>query len=105
MFSIYQKVFIALFLLIVFAGRISVSAFPAPKLLKEISKSENQNSDKTESSEKQTQLEEKDKLSDLHIDKLSSIEFLYFHKLNKILFLNEFNLTHFHLQIPEQPPK
>ena len=106
MTSLYQRFFIVLILLTVFTGRIFISAMPLVKISKEIYKSDaNDDSEKSESSEKQNQLEEKDKPADLLFTGINNFDFGYFHNSDKGQFSGRFNLVHCHVQIPEQPPK
>jgi len=106
MTSLYQRFFIVLILLTVFTGRIFISAMPLVKISKEIYKNDaNDHSEKSESSEKQNQLEEKDKPSDLLFTGINNFDFGYLHDLDKGQFSDRFNLAHCHVQIPEQPPK
>ncbi|RDC54202.1 hypothetical protein DU508_23005 [Pedobacter chinensis] len=106
MASFYQKLFITLILLIAFTSRIVVYAMPLPKLTTEMIKEHpSENAEKSESSEKQNQLEEKIKLTDLFLDNASNVNFTYNHALKNNLYSGNFILTYCHLQVPEQPPK
>ena len=106
MSSLYRRFFIVLILLVAFAGRIAVYAFPSPKLAKEIiQKSTSDTAEKSESSEKQNQEQEKIKLADILLFGTSSIDFNYNNKLNVRIHSGNFLLIHSDLQVPEQPPK
>ncbi|MFD2286517.1 hypothetical protein GJU39_01140 [Pedobacter petrophilus] len=104
--ALYQRFFIVLILLTVFTGRIFIYAMPLPKATKEVLKTQNSDlSEKSESNEKQNQLEEKDKPSDLLFTPMSDLDFDGFYYSGNSRFPGTFNLTHCYLQIPEQPPK
>jgi hypothetical protein len=103
---LYQRFFIVLMLLTVFTGRIFIYAMPLPKATKEIFKNQTvDSSEKTESSEKQNQAEEKDKLADFLLTRMNDFDFIDLYHAKNNQFPGIFNLTHCYLQIPEQPPK
>ena len=103
MLALQQKLVIMLILLLAFAGRIAVASFPALKKPQEISKTIS--NEKSESSEKENQLEEKVKLADALIPSHISSHFRNSYQLKSNLFADSFNLTYCHLSIPGQPPK
>jgi len=106
MAPLYQRFFIILFLLLAFAGRIVVYANPVTQIAKEvIKKSSTDETDKSSSSEKQNQLEEKVKLTDLDLNKILKFEFSDFNMASQHLCSGNFLLAYCHLQVPEQPPK
>lgn|GEM_PF-1731371 len=103
---LYQRYFIVLLLLLAFAGRVAVYAIPVHKMSKElIQKSSSAESEKSESSEKQNQLEDKVKLADLHLNNITNFDFASSGNANQHSFAGNFLLAYCHLQIPEQPPK
>ncbi|TCD07133.1 hypothetical protein EZ449_15195 [Pedobacter frigidisoli] len=106
MASLYQRTFLVFILLIAFAGRVVIYAMPIEKLSNQVIKENGaEKSEKPESSEKENPLEEKVKLADLFIPSLSNFEFLKSSNSKRSSFTGIFDLTHCHLQIPEQPPK
>ncbi|WP_231427462.1 hypothetical protein [Pedobacter sp. Leaf250] len=106
MATLYQRFFILLILLLAFAGRSVVYAFPVQKVAKEIIHKSNSNeAEKSESSEKQNTLEEKVKLADLHLNKDLGFDFTKIDIINSHSFNGNFLLAYCHLQVPEQPPK
>ena len=83
-----------------------VYAIPVQKAAKEIIKKNTTNEEeKSESSEKQSNLEEKVKLADLHLNKDLGCDFTALTMANSNSFFGNFILTYCHLQVPEQPPK
>lgn len=98
-----QRFFIVLILLTVFTGRILIYAMPSVKTSREIYKEGH--TEKSESAEKQNQFEEKDKPADILFTGINNFDFDHGYDLKRNQFSCSFNLTHCHLQIPEQPPK
>jgi len=106
MTSFYQKLLITLILLIAFTGRIVVYAMPLPQLAKEMIKEQaSENNEKSESSDKQNQVEEKFKLTDLFLNSAANFDWIYNHAFKNDLYSGNFILTYCYLQVPEQPPK
>ncbi len=106
MAPLYQRYFIVLLLLLAFAGRVAVYAIPVQKMSKDlIQKNSSAESEKSESSEKQNQLEDKVKLADLHLNNITNFDFASSGNANQQSFSGNFLLAYCHLQIPEQPPK
>ncbi|RZK21636.1 MAG: hypothetical protein EOO86_00495 [Pedobacter sp.] len=104
--TLYQRFFIVLLLLLAFASRIVVYAIPVQKVAKEIIQKNTINeAEKSESSEKQNNLEEKVKLADLHLNKDLRYDFTTLPFYNTHSFSGSFILAYCHLQVPEQPPK
>lgn len=101
----YQRFFIILFLLLAFAGRIVVYATPVTQVAKEVIKKNSTDETDKSASEKQNQLEEKVKLTDLDLNKILNFEFSNFNTANQHSFSGNFILAYCHLQVPEQPPK
>jgi len=106
MSALYQKFFIAFILLTVFTGRMVIHALPPQKTNQELTKDHTTDpTEKSESSEKQNQLTEKDKHTDLLLSGLNHIYFVNLHNQDKSQISGIFTLVNCHLQIPEQPPK
>lgn len=103
--TLYQRFFIILFLLLAFAGRIVVYANPVTETAKEVIKKNSTDETDKSASEKQNQLEEKVKLTDLDLNQVLNFVFSDLNTANQLSFSRNFILAYCHLQVPEQPPK
>lgn len=104
MASIYQRLLIILILTIAFAGKMAVYAIIVQKSPQEVVK-ENNKQDKPSNSENDGQEEEKLKLEDLAINRLTPFSFLNFTQAKTRLFITDYKLVSRYLQTLEYPPK